>query len=178
MTEYASDDRRKRPDRRQRNLPIWHPRRLHGRRREDRRRAENSGQLHLVDRVSGRMFLMASFLLVLTLVDGMFTIALIDLGCEEANPLMRYLLDRSQTAFFIGKYALTAVFLPIALVLNRHRLFGTRLRVGHVVPIVVGLYVVLIAYQATLWNESRQSRDRSRVSARASRHFGESRPGG
>ena len=81
---------------------------------------------------------MASLLLVLTLIDGMLTFLLLDLGCEEANPVMRYLLERGPIPFFVGKYLLTAIFLPVALVMNRCRLFGTRIRVGHVVAIVAG----------------------------------------
>lgn len=89
--------------------------------------------------------------LVMTLIDGALTVALLDKGCEEANPLMRYLLERGVTAFFVGKYLLTAVFLPVALVMNRYRLFGTRLRVGHLLLLVAALYLVLIGYQLVLW---------------------------
>ncbi len=95
---------------------------------------------------------MASLLLVLTIVDGLITVALLDRGFEEANPFMRFLLDRGTNAFFIGKYVLTALFLPVALVMNQYRLFGTRFRVGHIIPIVTGLYLVLIVYQIALWN--------------------------
>jgi hypothetical protein len=98
------------------------------------------------------VFALASLLLVLTIVDGMITIALLDRGFEEANPVMRFLLDRGTGAFFIGKYVLTALFLPVALIMNRYRLFGTGFRVGHFIPVVTGLYVILIVYQIGLWN--------------------------
>jgi hypothetical protein len=94
---------------------------------------------------------MGALLLVLTLVDGVITVTLLDHGFEEANPLMRVLLDRGTGVFFIGKYLLTAAFLPMAVVMYRYRLFGTRLRVGHFLPIVLTLYLVLIVYQSSLW---------------------------
>jgi hypothetical protein len=147
-------DRRGRDDRRRRDLPLWHPRRLQGRRRRNRR-AEEDGASYLVDGASWPVSLMSAALLVLTLVDGLITVALLDQGCEEANPVMRVLLDRGLGAFFVGKFVLTAAFLPVAVVAYRYRLFGTRLRVGHVIPIVVALYLVLIAYQATLWERRR-----------------------
>jgi hypothetical protein len=166
MNDLSPEERRERPDRRRKNLPIWHPRRLRGRRRETRR-----GEQGLVDRVSGRVFLMATLLLVLTLVDGVITLILIDLGCEEANPVMRYLLDKSPGLFFAGKYGLTAAFLPVALVMNRYRLFGTRLRAGHLIPIVAGMYVILIAYQAALWRDHQQAAEPAETSPRLSREI-------
>lgn len=117
------------------------------------RRVKEHLQPYLVDRVSWLAFLTATLLLVLTLVDGILTVALLERGFEEANPLMRFLLNRSPVAFFIGKYVLTATFLPVALVMNQYRLFGTRFRVGHLIPIVALLYLVLIVYQLVLWNQ-------------------------
>ncbi len=115
------------------------------------RRAEEKARPYLVDRVTWPVFLNAALLLVLTLVDGLITVELLDLGCEEANPLMRYLLDRGTALFLVVKYLLTAIFLPVALVLNQYRLFGTRFRVGHLIPIVASLYLLLIIYQINLW---------------------------
>ena len=109
---------------------------------------------YLVDRVSGRVFALAAGLLVLTLIDGLFTMALLECGCEEANPAMRLLLRSGPTAFFAGKYLLMAVFLPVALVMNRYRLFGTRMRVGHVLPVLAVLYLALIVYQVGLWRRA------------------------
>jgi hypothetical protein len=112
---------------------------------------------------------------VLTLVDGMLTIVLVDLGFEEANPVMRYLLDRGPIDFFIGKYLLTAVFLPVALVMNRYRLFGTRLRVGHIVFLVVGSYLALIAYQLKLWHDNAPTGTPIRLIPGAHRMYSRSR---
>ena len=88
---------------------------------------------------------------------------------------MRYLLDRGPIDFFIGKYLLTAVFLPVALVMNRYRLFGTRLRVGHIVFLVAGLYLVLIAYQVILWRDHRPAEMAIRMMPGAHRHVGPTR---
>ena len=116
------------------------------------RRAEEHDTPYFVDRVPWTFFATASLLLVLTLIDGLITVALLDHGCEEANPFMAYLLNRGTNTFLIGKYVLTATLLPVALVMNHYRLFGTRLRVGHLIPIVAVLYLILIAYQAVLWD--------------------------
>ena len=169
MSENDSTNRRNRPERRVSELPFWHPRRLHGR-RALARREDRPGKPYLVERVSGSAFAFASLLLVLTLIDGMLTFILLDLGCEEANPLMSYLLDRGPIYFFVGKYLLTAVFLPVALVMNRCRLFGTRIQVGHLVAIVAGLYVGLIAYQLMMWHEQKSGGMGSRLPSRTHHH--------
>jgi hypothetical protein len=144
-------ERRTRNDRRRRNLPIWNPRRLRGRRERNRREDEDA-RPYFVDRVSAAVFAQAAMLLVLTLADALFTIALLDHGgFEEANPVMQALLDRGAWAFILGKYLIMVVFVPVALVMYRYRLFGTRLRVGHFVPVVTALYLALIVYQACLW---------------------------
>lgn len=146
-------DHSQRGDRRVRDLPLWHPRRLRGRRMRQRR-ADEHARPYLVDRIPARAFVLASTLLVLTLVDGLLTVGLLERGCEEANPVMRLLLDRSVGTFLVGKYLLTAAFLPVALVMYQYRLFGTRVRVGHLVPVVAAMYAALIVYQVGLWHAS------------------------
>jgi len=154
MSPDGPPDRRGRVDRRVRPLPLWHPRRLRGRRLGPRR-DDRETPPYLVDRVGWPVFLASAALTVLTLVDGALTVLLLDRGFEEANPLLRWLLRRGgPAAFFAAKYALTAAFLPVALVMNRYRLFGTRLRVGHLVPAAVALYLALIGYQLALWNSA------------------------
>jgi hypothetical protein len=136
------------------------------------RRDDEDARPYLVDRVPGFVFAQAALLLVLTVIDGLFTLALLDHGgFEEANPAMRFLLDRGTGAFFLGKYLLTALFLPFALVMYRYRLFGTRLRVGHFLPVVTALYLALIVYQVCLWRD-RNTPDRLGVPTAPERLLG------
>jgi hypothetical protein len=93
------------------------------------------------------MFLLVMALLVLTLVDGGLTLLLIDSHRDEANPVMARLLERGAEWFLIGKYALTAACLPWLIVWKDHRMFGSRVRVRHLVPVLVGLYVMLTGMQ-------------------------------
>ena len=89
-------------------------------------------------------------LLAFTIADGVITLNLIDVDCEEINPLMFYLLSKGLTPFLFGKYALTAAGLPILLIFKNHYLFRTPFRVGYLIPIFVVLYVALTAYQMYL----------------------------
>jgi hypothetical protein len=94
-------------------------------------------------------------LLGLTILDGIFTLELLDMNSEEANPLMEHLLTRGQTAFLLGKYILTAAGLPVIVVYQHYPLFGTRFRTGWLLHVFIGLYLVLLSHQWTLFQAGR-----------------------
>lgn len=140
-----------RNDRRQRPTTAWDALRPGGRRRRPRRGEERLGA-YFVDRIDPATFLLAVLLVVLTVVDGTVTLVLLGSGCEEVNPAMDYLLRRGPTHFLIGKFLLTTAGLPFLLVFRHFTLFGTRFRVGHLLPVFVSLYLVLLGYQVALMN--------------------------
>jgi hypothetical protein len=138
-------------DRRQRPTQPWDALRPRGRRRRPRRDEERLAP-HFVDRIDPATFVLAVVLLVLTVVDGTVTLLLLGAGCEEVNPAMGYLLSRGPTHFLMGKYLLTIAGLPFLLVFRHFTLFGTRFRVGYLIPVFVALYLALLGYQVALMN--------------------------
>jgi hypothetical protein len=148
MPERPNDDGG-RTDRRRRPTSPWDALRQRGRRVRARRDHERDLD-HFVDRIDGRTFFLAVLLLVLTLTDGAITLLLLDAGCEEINPAMSYLLSRGPLYFLLGKYALTTAGLPFLLIFRHFTLFRTRLRVGHLLPVFVAMYLVLLGYQFAL----------------------------
>ena len=89
-------------------------------------------------------------LLLASIVDAILTIHLLREGADEINPLMDGLLEHGIQPFLIIKYVLTAGGLPLLLIYQKHRLFGTRVCVGYLIPIAVAMYAVLIGYQLVL----------------------------
>jgi hypothetical protein len=89
-------------------------------------------------------------ILTASTVDAVLTIELISAGGAEINPVMDRLLDCGILAFVLGKYALTAVGMPLLLIFKNYYLFGTRFRVGYLLPLIVAMYAVLISYQLVL----------------------------
>jgi len=136
-------DRRKRPTGPRDAL------RPRGRRVRVRRDSER-GEPHFVDRIDVRTSLLAVLLMLLTLADGAITLLLLGPDCEEINPAMSYLLSQGPLHFLLGKYALTTAGLPFLLIFRHFPLFGTRFRVGHLLPVFVSLYLVLLGYQLAL----------------------------
>ncbi len=145
----ADRELRRGPDRRQRPTrpldALWYP----GRRRHVRRKEERSGAF-FVDRFGGLTVGLLIAILLLCILDGVLTIELLQRNSEEANPIMRLLLEHGHQTFLLGKYILTAVGLPFLVVYKHWPLFGSRFRAGVCLPVVFGLYMCLLVYQVHL----------------------------
>lgn len=142
-------DRRHQSDRRQTPTSPWGafpPAGL----RTRHRRAEEHRRQYFVDRFSWILFLFILLIVVGSVVDAIFTIELIDVGASEINPFLNRVLDRGALPFVIVKYVLTVVGLPVLLIFKNHYLFHSRFRVGYLLPLIVGLYALLIGYQLGL----------------------------
>ncbi len=137
------------PDRRKKPTSPWAAFWPTGRRMVNRR-AEEHSRPYFVDRFSTITFIFILLLLLASIADAYLTIHLMNAGAQEINPLMDSLLSRSVHHFMLGKYLLTVAGLPLLLIFQNHYLFGTRLRVRHLIPVAVALYCILIGYQLTL----------------------------
>jgi hypothetical protein len=149
MQSIPSGDRRIVPDRRQTVTRAWDSLLGVGHRMFHRRRDEHARE-YFVDRFPASTLVLILLILILSLVDAVITIHLLAADCGEANPLMAHLLEHGVTPFLVGKYTLTAVGLPVLLIFQNFRLFGTRFRVFYLLPVFVVLYVLLLAYQVSL----------------------------
>jgi hypothetical protein len=154
--DQTPDERPRSGDRRKRRTRPWDAFRSPARRERYRREAD-LGPFSFVDRYDKSLGIMILSLLILTLTDGVLTMILIDLFCEEANPLMAVLIEHGPMTFVLGKYLMTAVCLPILLVFQHHRMFGTRFRVRHFFPIFIALYLSLLAYQLFLLRKTSEA---------------------
>ena len=142
-------EKRTSPDRRQTSTSPWTALFRPGQRARNRRRSERA-QLYFVDRFSPVMWTLLLVILVSSVVDAVLTLHLIQAGGKELNPVMQGVLGHGVVAFLVVKYLLTAIGLPLLLVYKNHRLCGTWLRVGYLIPVIAMLYMVLIAYQCIL----------------------------
>jgi hypothetical protein len=118
------------------------------------RRAEEAARPHLVDRYDSRLVGMSVLLMTLSIADAVATLLLLNSGCEEVNPAMKVLLDHGVGSFLAGKLALTGAGCLVLVIFHKYPLFRSAVRVGHILPILVGLYITLNAYQAVLLFES------------------------
>ena len=154
MSDPPTEGRRQEGDRRRRPTSPCDALRPGGRRSGPRRRDERQGAF-FVDRFGATTLATVVTLLCLTILDGVLTLELLEINSEEANPFLAHLLTWGPIVFLLGKYTLTAVGLPFLVVYQHYRMFGSRFRVGWLVPLFIGLYLVLLFHQWTLFQAGR-----------------------
>jgi hypothetical protein len=142
-------DKRVESDRRRTPTGPWDAFPIAGHRTAARRASEHR-RSYFVDRFSSGMFIAVLVLILASIADAILTIRLLEAGADEVNPLMDRLLNHGVQAFLLGKYVLTVVGLPLLLIFKNHYLFGTRMRIGYLIPTAVALYLLLISYQLFL----------------------------
>ena len=150
MNEDSTESQRSQADRRVRPTSPLDAFRSSGRRVRPRRSEERVG-VFFSDRFDAFTLAMVVTLLSLTIVDGVLTLELLNFNSEEANPFMGHLLKQGPQAFLLGKYVLTSMGLPFIVVYKNYPMFGTRFRVGFLLPVFISLYIVLISYQWMLF---------------------------
>jgi len=142
-------DYRSRPDRRTFNWRTVVVGFVRSRRRNSRRSAE--GEALFSDWHHPWLFFLAIGIMLLSSADAFMTLTLIDLGANEANPLMHRAMEQSMASFAAVKMALTAFGVLALVFLARARLLNF-FRAGAVLTAVFSMYACLICYELVmLW---------------------------
>lgn len=142
----AVRERREFPDRRQRLLRAlwtgsWQPRRRSARR-------QNEHTVVSIDWHHPQWLAVGLLILLLSFADAFLTLTLMNLGANEANPVMVPLVEGTGRAFALWKLGLTAAGVTVLILLARARAFGG-LPVGILLYMVLTLYIGLVGYE--LW---------------------------
>jgi hypothetical protein len=139
-------ERRRGTDRRKQHLRALIYGSFNPRRRGARREGERA--LAGVDWHDPQWLAVAMLIVLFSCVDAFLTLALIDHGAYEVNPLMAPLVGGSALAFSLVKIGLTAGGVVLLTLLARMKAFGR-------VPVSLLLYSVLLGYGALLVYEFR-----------------------
>ena len=91
-----------------------------------------------------------AFVLGISTFDGLATLCLVTDGSDEVNPVMRTLLAWGPGPFLVGKLALSTAGVWGIVAVRGRRLFGTRLRAGHVLLGLAGVYGLVAVYELVL----------------------------
>lgn len=118
------------------------PRRFNGRRCSDRR-------FPVLDRFESGIGFLAIGLMVLSVMDSIFTLTLIAQGGTEVNPFMNWLLQIN-VALFVGVKMFLTAMAAILLVAMGNVLVFNRFRARSILAGAVGLYCGLIVYELGL----------------------------
>jgi hypothetical protein len=142
-TPAGATPRRAGEDRRQRPTPMISRYTLFGRRRRNRRDTDPRSYYY-VDWIEGPYLRALVWVCIFIVLDSLSTLYIISRGGTEANPLMRWILERGTIMFLVSKLATAIVgFLLLAV----HRFFP----IARVLVIVLlSAYGALVLYHIRL----------------------------
>lgn len=136
---YLGVERRISRERRKKKILILSKYWLIGRRGIFRREADRQ-LFHKLDRHSPKTFAIILIIIMLSVLDAIFTLKLINEGAAELNPIMAYYLNHGPLVFFWAKYTLTCGAILLVF-LNQHIYI-----LKNKVPMKVLYFVLIIPY--------------------------------
>ena len=126
-------------DRRRRPTPFLSHYALWGGRRHRARRSRE-GEAAYVDLYEPRLVLFLLVFFVLTVIDSVSTVAFIQMGGRELNPVARWMLDHGPRFFVVMKGVLTALLILFAMMHKNFR------HSRYALAVAFGFYFLLAMY--------------------------------
>ena len=119
-------------------------------RRERFRRDEDNGKAFIFDRYNQKLFLAITTILILSILDAVLTLIVIQRGAKELNPVMAYFLEHGTVVFIVAKYLLTSIGVLILLIFKN--VFLTRLKIytHSLFPCVIIVFIAVIVWELFL----------------------------
>lgn len=146
-TEYA--EKRSGKERRTHQFPKWRYLLFSGKRAKARRK-EDRHRTFYFDRYSSNLFAAIVAILMLSVLDAMLTLYLIDNGSTELNPVMSYFIEYGPFVFMGAKYFLTCTGVIILLlfrnVLRKRSITHTQ----HLFSYIIVAFTTVIAWELYL----------------------------
>ncbi|MBL0714583.1 MAG: hypothetical protein JJV98_12870 [Desulfosarcina sp.] len=121
-----------------------------GGRREKMRRYEDRQKCFYFDRYHQFHFGVIVLILLLSVMDALLTIVLINHGADEVNPIMAYFLEAGPYTFLFVKYALTSVGLVVLLISRNYFMNSIRITVGSIIYFILAAFVSVVSWQIFL----------------------------
>jgi hypothetical protein len=119
-------------------------------RREQSRRNEDRSKAVIYDRYNPKLFLAITAILVLSILDAVLTLIVIQRGATELNPVMAYFLELGTPTFIIAKYLLTSVGVCILLIFKNVFLARIKIYTHSLFPCVIFVFMLVIAWELFL----------------------------
>jgi hypothetical protein len=119
-------------------------------RREQSRRNEDRSKAVIYDRYNPKLFFAITTILVLSILDAVLTLIVIQRGATELNPVMAYFLELGTPTFIIAKYLLTSVGVLILLIFKNVFLTRIKIYTHSLFPCVIVVFMVVIAWELFL----------------------------
>jgi hypothetical protein len=119
-------------------------------RRERSRRDEDRGKAFIFDRYNQKLFLAITAILILSILDAVLTLVVIQRGARELNPVMAYFLEHGTLTFIVAKYVLTSIGVLILLIFKNVFLTKIKIYTHSLFPCVIFVFMTVIAWELFL----------------------------
>ena len=119
-------------------------------RRVRSRRDEDSGKAIIFDRYNQKLFLAITTILILSILDAVLTLVVIQQGATELNPVMAYFLELGTPTFIVAKYLLTSIGVFILLIFKNAFLTKIKIYAHSLFPCVILVFIAVIAWELFL----------------------------
>ena len=147
--ESSYEEKRRGIDRRTNNKSRLKYLLVNGRRISSRRE-DDSGRAIIFDRYHQNLFLAITTILVLSILDAVLTLVVIQRGATELNPVMAYFLEYGTPTFIVAKYILTSLGVFILLIFKNVFLTKIKIYTHSLFPCVILVFSVVIAWELFL----------------------------
>jgi len=117
---------------------------VRSRRRSTRRTSESEPRF--TDYHHPWLFFLATGIMVMSCLDAIFTLQLLDRGAIELNPVMAAVIDHGTVTFAVSKMLLTSIGI-LALVFLAKSTFLRRFRTGLILTFFFNGYAILVCYE-------------------------------
>jgi hypothetical protein len=114
-------------------------------RRRSTRRADEGEPLY-TDWHHPWLFFLATGTMILSGMDAVFTLQLLDRGAVEINPFMAIVISKSTLTFAVTKLLLTGLGILMLVFLSRWKIFNL-MRTGIVLTLFFSFYACLVCYE-------------------------------
>ena len=146
-TEYA--EKRSGKERRTHQFPKWRYLLFSGKRAKARRK-EDRHRTFYFDRYSSILFAAIVAILMLSVLDAMLTLYLIDNGSTELNPVMSYFIEYGPFVFMGAKYFLTCTGVIILLLFRNVLRKRSVTHTQHLFFYIIVAFTTVIAWELYL----------------------------
>ena len=119
-------------------------------RRERIRRDEDRGKIFFFDRYNQKLFLAITIILLLSILDALLTLIVVDKGATELNPVMAHFLEYGAMPFIVAKYVLTSVGVLILLIFKNVFIAKIKIYTHSLFPCVIFVFIAVIAWELFL----------------------------
>jgi len=142
-------EKRSGEDRRIQQFPKWRYLLFSGKRAKARRK-EDKHRTFYFDRYSSNLFAAIVAIIMLSVLDALLTLYLIDNGSTEVNPVMSYFIEHGPFEFMMAKYFFTCAGVILLLLFRNVLLKRSITHTQHLFSYIICAFATVIAWELYL----------------------------